>query len=324
MKTGKLWSVSRYLTVMVLTLSLIGKTVIAQSTVTDYDGNIYNTVTIGSQVWLNENLKSLHYSDSTLIPGVVSYNNSDSLGNIYGSLYTWNAAMKNTTTAGAQGVCPCEWHVPTDQEWTTLETYLGGASIAGNKMKDTTSGQWDSIAFYPGASNSSGLKVLPGGEYDDYYTPHIFQLLHQYAVFWTSTQFNSTKARERFIAYNSSASGIYNWYKVMKYSIRCIRNTPAIDIHNDHDNMKSFQLNQNYPNPFNPSTNISFELPKKEQVKLTIYNIVGQEVKELINRELPAGEHHIEWNAEGMASGIYIYNLETGGFKMTKKMILIR
>ena len=111
-------------------------------TVTDYDGNIYNTVTIGDQVWLKENLKSLHYSDGKEIPDVVSYNNSDSLAEIYGRLYTWGAAMNDSIVAGTQGVCPCEWHVPTDQEWSQLENYLGGSSIAGGKMKDTITGYW--------------------------------------------------------------------------------------------------------------------------------------------------------------------------------------
>ena len=87
----------------------------AQQTITDYDGNIYETVTICDQIWLKENLKSLHYCDGEPIPGVVAYNNDDSLGSIYGLLYTWDAAMNGSTEPGAQGVCPCDWHVPTDE-----------------------------------------------------------------------------------------------------------------------------------------------------------------------------------------------------------------
>jgi uncharacterized protein (TIGR02145 family) len=322
MKTRNRWSVSPYLTGMMLTLSLISKMAIAQNTVTDYDGNVYNTVTIGTQVWLKENLKSLHYSDSTVIADVVAYNNSDSLGNIYGLLYTWNAAMKNTTTAGAQGVCPCEWHVPTHAEWTTLENYLGGAAVAGGKMKDTSSIHW--LSPNTGADNSSGLSVLPGGEYDAHYTPNKFQLLHEYAVFWTSTQVNSTLARERYLSYNSSASDVYDWYKVMKYSIRCIRNTPAVDIKDDDQTIKLFRLNQNYPNPFNPSTTISFNLSDEAHVRLTIYNIIGQEVNTLVDDKLSAGPHQIEWNASGMASGIYMYKLSAGNYQSVKKMILTK
>ncbi len=208
--------------IICLIISLTG---FAQETVTDYDGNVYNTVVIGEQTWLKENLKSLHYSDGTPIPDVLAYNNSDSLAQIYGLLYTWDAAMRNSTQPGAQGVCPDGWHIPTDQEWSEMENYLGGASVAGGKMKDTGTVYWE--APNTGASNSSGLSVLPGGEFDAFYNPNQFSLINQYAVFWTSTQVSTLKARERYLAYNSSASLIYDWYKVMNYSIRCIKDDPT-------------------------------------------------------------------------------------------------
>ncbi len=192
-----------------------------QDTVTDYDGNIYHTVTIGNQVWLKENITSLHYSDGTEIPEVVAYNNSDSLAGIFGRLYTWDAAMKNETTPGVQGVCPTGWHVPTSTEFTQLENFLGGAAVAGGKMKDTTSGMWNYSAT-GGATNSSGFTALPAGEYDAHQFMQ-FQLLHEYAVFWTSTQTSTLLATERYLEYNSPKSLPYNWYKPMKYSIRCLR-----------------------------------------------------------------------------------------------------
>lgn len=314
--------ISRLMIVLAFVLSLDDASVFPQDTVIDYDGNVYNTVTIGSQVWLKENLKSLHYSDGTPIPDVVAYNNNDSLGNIYGLLYTWNAAMKNTTTAGAQGVCPCEWHVPTDQEWTTLENYLGGAGVAGGKMKATGTEHWQSPNT--GATNTSGLTMLGAGEWDGYYNPHIFQYLYTAAVLWTSTNITSLKARERYMSHDNTISGTYDWYKVMKYSIRCIRNTPAVDIKDGHSQIQSLQLNQNYPNPFNPSTTISFELPEKSYVRINIYNIIGQKVKELVNRVMPAGQHTIEWNAEGMAGGIYICRLKAGTYTQSVKMTLLK
>ncbi len=322
MKNRNPLSESRPIILMTIVLLLAGESVFTQDTVTDYDGNVYNTVTIGTQVWLKENLKSLHYSDGTQVPGVVAYNNSDSLGNIYGLLYTWNAAMKNSTTAGAQGVCPCEWHVPTDQEWTTLENYLGGTSVAGGKMKATGTEHWQSPNT--GATNTSGLTMLGAGEWDGYYTPHIFQYLYTAAVLWTSTNISASKARERYMTHDNTMSGTYDWYKVMKYSIRCIRNTPAVDIQNDRSQIKSFRLNQNYPNPFNPTTTISFDLPVRAHVHINIYNMIGQEVKELLNRELPAGTHSVEWNASGMASGIYLYKISGGGYESVKKMILTK
>ena len=110
--------------------------------------------------------------------------------------------MRDSTQPGIQGVCPCQWHIPTDQEWSEMENYLGGASVAGGKMKDTGTVYWD--APNTGASNSSGFSALPAGEFDAYYNPNVFRLLSQYAVFWTSTQVSTLKARERYLAYNSS------------------------------------------------------------------------------------------------------------------------
>ena len=90
-----------------------------------------------------------------------------------------------------------------------------------------------------------------------------------------------------------------------------------------------FQVQQNYPNPFNPVTQIKFSLPQATKVTLTIYNILGQKVITLINKEMEAGDHSIYWNGrnsagEGVASGIYLYQLQTEDFSKTKKMLLLR
>jgi len=85
-----------------------------------------------------------------------------------------------------------------------------------------------------------------------------------------------------------------------------------------------FVLEQNYPNPFNPSTTIRFSLPAGEKTNLRVYNLLGQEVAELINADLPAGNHVVEFDAKSLSSGVYFYRLSTSGFSTTKKMILIR
>ena len=92
---------------------------------------------------------------------------------------------------------------------------------------------------------------------------------------------------------------------------------------------KKFSLHQNYPNPFNPVTMIKFDLPKSADVVLKIYNILGQEVRTLINKRMPAGYHSVMWdsrNNEGrlVSSGVYLYRLKAGDFVVTKKMILVR
>ena len=85
-----------------------------------------------------------------------------------------------------------------------------------------------------------------------------------------------------------------------------------------------FQLSQNYPNPFNPSTTISFDLPEKCFVSLKVFDALGRELSTLASEELPAGIYSRQWNAEGLASGIYFYRLQAGSFTETKKLILLR
>ena len=87
---------------------------------------------------------------------------------------------------------------------------------------------------------------------------------------------------------------------------------------------KKFALFQNYPNPFNPSTRIKFTLPKPETVKIEVYNTLGQRVKILLDRQMKAGDHEIEFNAQNLSSSIYLYRIEAGEFQEVKKMVLIR
>ena len=88
--------------------------------------------------------------------------------------------------------------------------------------------------------------------------------------------------------------------------------------------VQEFYLEQNYPNPFNPSTQIRFALPQHAAVTLAVYNALGQEVATLVNRQLPAGEHSITWEARDLPSGIYYYRIAAGKFRETRKAILIK
>jgi len=85
-----------------------------------------------------------------------------------------------------------------------------------------------------------------------------------------------------------------------------------------------FALAQNYPNPFNPNTNISFNLPTDANVSLTVYNIAGEKVAELVNGQVKAGHHTVNWNASNVASGVYFYTIKAGNFTATRKMVLMK
>ncbi|HCY74397.1 MAG TPA: hypothetical protein DHV28_00615 [Ignavibacteriales bacterium] len=86
----------------------------------------------------------------------------------------------------------------------------------------------------------------------------------------------------------------------------------------------SFDLSQNYPNPFNPSTTIKFQLPKAGMVTLKVYDILGNEVAALVNEEKAAGQYEVNFNASALASGVYIYKIQSGSFINSKKMILLK
>jgi len=87
---------------------------------------------------------------------------------------------------------------------------------------------------------------------------------------------------------------------------------------------QNYALNQNYPNPFNPSTSISFDLPVASHVNLKIYNVLGQEVTDLVNEFMEAGSHSIPWDAARYSSGVYFYRISAENFTETKKMMLLK
>ncbi len=90
------------------------------------------------------------------------------------------------------------------------------------------------------------------------------------------------------------------------------------------DITESFKLSQNYPNPFNPTTTIEYALPHRSHVSLTVFNMLGQQVATLVNGEVEAGYHGVQFNAAGLASGVYFYRLQTPGFVQTRKLLLVR
>lgn len=93
---------------------------------------------------------------------------------------------------------------------------------------------------------------------------------------------------------------------------------------NDKKIAENYALKQNYPNPFNPSTTIAFNLPKQTSVKLSVYNSLGEKVTELLNKQLQAGQHKVEFHASDLSSGIYYYKINTGEFISARKMMLIK
>ena len=111
----------------------------------------------------------------------------------------------------------------------------------------------------------------------------------------------------------------------VRYSIQIRKTDANTNIEEIADQLPAaYKLNNNYPNPFNPSTKINFAIPENSTVKLIVYNLLGEEVSILVNKELSAGIYEYTWNAGKLSSGIYIYRLITNKFISTKKMVLLR
>ena len=172
-------------------------------TITDpRDGQVYPTVQIGSQCWLQKNM---NYSTGNSW----CYDDNTSNCTTYGRLYDWQTAL---------GACPSGWHLPSDDEWTDLTTFLGGGSIAGGKMKEAGTTHWASPNT--GATNSSGFTALPGGYRG---ITGSFVYLAYYAYFWSSTEYSSTVAWYRTLHYYREYVSRYYYAKSTGFSARCVQ-----------------------------------------------------------------------------------------------------
>jgi uncharacterized protein (TIGR02145 family) len=195
----------------------------SSSTCIDYDGNAYPTFTIGTQVWMAENLRVTHYRNGDIIPNV-SYNIAwsglligaycwfdNDTSNKYGPLYNFYAVDDS------RGLCPTGWHATSDAEWTTLTIYLGGPNIAGGKMKSVSS-LW--AVPNTDATNNSGFSGLPGGNRQP---DGNFDSESGSGHWWTSTEGDNYNAWGRWLYYDYPVIGRLSYNKTYGLSVRCMR-----------------------------------------------------------------------------------------------------
>jgi uncharacterized protein (TIGR02145 family) len=194
-------------------------------TLTDVDGNTYKTIQIGTQIWMAENLKTTKFNDGSEIPLVT---NNNSWYNLSTPAYCWNiydesssknpfGALYNWYTVNTGKLCPYDWHAPTDEEWTTLTTFLGES--AGGKLKETGTTHWSSPNV--GANNESGFTALPGGGRD--YDGKSFVYIDYNGVWWSSTEGSATFVWGRNISNYYSDVLRANYKKNMGFSVRCLK-----------------------------------------------------------------------------------------------------
>ena len=197
----------------------------------DIDGNIYTDVKIGDQVWMVENLKVIHYNDGTDIPyvpdsaswanlstpGYCWYDNNEEENKPrYGALYNWYSIATDK-------LAPEGWHVPSDDDWTTLVNFLGGADEAGADLKESGIQRWSGPNT--GATNSSGFTALPGGYrlYDRGRVVYWGKNLNGF--WWSSTEVfeGASAAHDRNLGYDNISIYDANSPKKWGMSVRCIR-----------------------------------------------------------------------------------------------------
>ncbi len=212
-------------------------------TVTDADGNVYYTIAYGTQIWMAENLRTTKYSDGSDIQYVTDntawinltngaysdYNNTPSNSATNGRLYNWHAV--NTD----KNLCPVGWHVPADEEWTTLEDFLitngynYDGSASGNKIGKSLASVslWDASVVegtvgnsdFPDYRNKSNFSALPSGSRDD---DGAFHSLGVYCTWWSATEQDEVDAWTRFLYFDSGSTTRNDASKIYGFSVRCL------------------------------------------------------------------------------------------------------
>lgn len=192
----------------------------------DKDGNVYTSVTIGTQIWMVENLKTTKFNDGTAIPNVTDdtewsnltttaycwYDNDITKKNPYGALYNGYAVKTGK-------LCPTGWHVPFDTDWKILFNYAGGLDVAGGKLKETGTTHWDSPNT--GATDEYGFKYLPGGLRDSYGKIYSLGVVGDY---WgNDSQTGGYEYCVGIFNYTSSVGDTYYGFKDEGISVRCLK-----------------------------------------------------------------------------------------------------
>ncbi|MDP4210792.1 MAG: fibrobacter succinogenes major paralogous domain-containing protein [Bacteroidota bacterium] len=198
-------------------------------TMTDQEGNVYKTISIGTQTWMAENLRTKHFRNGDFIQNVTddatwgklttgaycnykNTNNADTINRL-GRLYNWFAVTDS------RNIAPLGWHVPSDSEWTTLINFVGGENQAGGEMKEMGTIHW--LSPNTGATNSTGFTAISGGLRFSFFGS--FTDIGWWANFWTSTSFDDFHALDRGISnmLEKSTHGIDD--KTYGLSVRLIK-----------------------------------------------------------------------------------------------------
>jgi uncharacterized protein (TIGR02145 family) len=207
------------------------------ASVTDEDGNTYETVKIGGQCWMAENLNVGVQVDSVNTGATHSdvadngtiekycYNNDTNNCDTYGGLYDWREAMQYTTTAGTQGICPTGWHIPTDEEFKTLEKQLGMSTSEADNTGWRGTDEGDKMKIISecedGANCNASLFSASMAGYRRHEGP--FNSLGSHTYFWSSSESSSSNAWGRYLYQDYSDVDRFTSLKEFGFSVRCLK-----------------------------------------------------------------------------------------------------
>ena len=224
--------ISHYLTIIMGVILIVTnscKKATNSDTITDIDGNVYTSITIGTQTWMLENLRTTRLNDGTVVPLVTDaaawgsmsapaycwYNyNETGYKNTYGALYNW-------LTVNTDNLCPQGWHIPTDAEWDIMVNFLGGEGVAGGKMRGSGMMSHWGGGNMMGVNNETGFAALPGGFCD---SNGMFNGLASNGYWWSATENDEANAWYRFMSSNNTAVNRGYGLKLQGCSVRCIKN----------------------------------------------------------------------------------------------------
>jgi len=284
-------------------------------TITDIDGNSYNTITLGAQTWTKENLKTTHFNNGDVIATTTMATNNgpasiyqwlynyDSLSNaVYGRLYTWYAVVDE------RNLCPAGWHVPSDTDWDALAIFLGGDSIGGGKMKETGTSHWSGTDVT--VTNSSAFTGLPGGFRGN---PSGFSSISAVGNFWASTPWGSSSFQRAYTyRLKVGTSDLEQSVAVANcgMSVRCV-----MDVTTGTENLIPENKIRIFPNPAKDLLHLAFGAPGIFNV--SIYNNIGTLVfqKQLTN-ELNTIDLHF------LPQGIYMIKISGVNLALEQKLVI--
>lgn len=281
----------------------------------NYAGQIYNTIAIGDQCWLKENLNvgtMINASQDQSNNGILEkycYNNDSTKCSIYGGLYQWNEAMQYNTVENAKGICPDGWHIPSWSNFVDLLTHVDNIE---NDLLEVGQGS---------GTNASGFSALLSGSCGR----GTFTSLEN-AFYWNSTNYDESNAFYSILFSHNiiNEGGVGN--KIAGSSIRCINDNKISNVPTKPEVKPpaNFELSNAYPNPWNPTTTIRYQVPIITFVTIKVFDALGREVSTLVNEEKQAGSYEITLNGRNLSSGVYYYQMKAGNFTDTKKLILIK